>query len=438
MTATISLVVQHAWLGGDELASDVQITIEDGRISRISTGETHGGGRRLAGVALPGLVNTHSHAFHRLLRGLTHDEGGDFWAWRSRMYEAATTLSPERYEEVAGAVFVEMALAGITTVGEFHYLHHQPDGTPYQDPNEMAHALIRASRRAGIRIGLLDACYLAGGLSGEPLDTSQLRFSDGSAENWLRRVDALRLSYTDDEDVTVGLAPHSVRAVPEGDLRHLAANVPDGSPIHIHLSEQPAENEATLSAHGVTPTGLLADIGLLGDQTTVVHATHVTEKDIATLARSDTGVCYCPTTERDLADGIGPTGAYRDAGLRIAVGSDSHAMIDLFEEMRGVELHERLRSGRRGTFTAPELAEIATANGARALGFDGGRLEAGAPADIIIVSKESPRSAGPGGDLGSVVFSATAADVTHVMVAGKWVVEGGHHPEWESVRTALG
>ncbi len=438
MTGTRSLLVQHAWLGGDELASDVHIAIEDGRISHISPGASHTGGARLPGVAIPGMVNTHSHAFHRLLRGRANDMGGDFWVWRQQMYDAAATLAPGRYEEVASAVFVEMAMAGITSVGEFHYLHHQPGGKPYPDANEMAHALIRAARRAGIRICLLDAGYLVGGLSGEPLETSQLRFSDGTSESWLERFQSLRASYADDDDVVVGLAPHSVRAVPERDLRSLAAELPDATPVHIHLSEQPAENEATMSAHGVTPTGLLKEVGLLGPNTTVIHATHVSEQDIWELSRSDTAVCYCATTERDLADGIGPAGPFREAGLKIAVGSDSHAMIDLFEELRGVEMHERLRSGKRGTFEPAELAGMATANGARALGFDAGRLEPGAPADITIVSLDSPRTSGTGKELGSLVFSATAADVTHVMVAGRWVVEGGHHPQWESVRTALG
>ncbi len=438
MTEASSLHFERAWLGGDELVADVRISVADGKISEITVGVTAGLSRRFAGVALPGLVNTHSHAFHRRLRGRTHDAGGDFWTWRDRMYEIAATLTPEVYEEIASAVFVEMVLAGITTVGEFHYLHHQPDGKPYEDPNEMGHALIRAARRAGIRICLLDSCYLAGGISGEPLDPVQVRFGDGDAESWLDRVTALRDKYASDNDVVIGYAPHSIRAVPESELRHLAVEMPGGSPVHTHLSEQPAENEACLAAYGMTPTQYLANIGILGEDTTAVHATHVTEEDIDVLAGSGTGVCYCPSTERDLGDGIGPTGAYRDAGLNISVGSDSHAVIDLFEEARGVELHERLRSGTRGTFPAAELADIATLNGARALGFEGGLLEVGAPADIAVVSLETPRTAGAGDRLGSIIFAASAADVTDVMVAGDWIVRGAHHPQWEAVKPALG
>ena len=433
----VSLLLQRAWLGGDRLVSDVHIVVSDGRISELTT-EATGRGRRVPGVALPGLVNTHSHAFHRLLRGQTQDAGGDFWVWRDRMYEAAATLSPESYETVATAVFVEMALAGVTTVGEFHYLHHQPGGSPYAEPNEMAHALVRAARRAGIRICLLDACYLAGGLSGEPLDPVQQRFSDGSAEAWLQRADALRHAYAAADDVNVGLAPHSVRAVPETELRRIASNLPASWPIHIHLSEQPAENEACLAAHGATPTELLAEHGLLGEKTTAIHATHVNERDIDLLAATGTGICYCATTERDLADGIGPSGDFRDAGLEISVGTDSHASIDIFEETRGVEMHERLRSGRRGSFPVDELAGIATVNGARALGFEVGTLEVGAVADLTVVSLETPRTTGTGDELGGVVFSATAADVTDVMVGGKWIVEGGQHPMWDPLRPALG
>ena len=434
----MSLLLQRAWLGGDRLATDVHVVISNGRISALTTDARDASGRRIPGVALPGLVNTHSHAFHRLLRGQTHERGGDFWVWRDRMYEAAASLTPESYEALATAVFVEMAMAGITTVGEFHYLHHQPGGSPYEEPNEMAHALVRAARRAGIRICLLDACYLAGGLSGEQLDPVQQRFSDGSAESWIQRAHALGENFAHANDVRVGLAPHSVRAVPVTELRRLAADLRIGSPIHIHVSEQPAENEACLAAHGVTPTGLLAEVGLLGENTTAIHATHLTERDIGLLAGSGTGVCYCATTERDLADGIGPSGDFREQGVEISVGTDSHASIDLFEETRGVEMHERLRSGKRGRFSPSELGRIATLNGRRALGFDGGAIEVGAVADMTIVSLDTPRTAGTGHELGGILFSATAADVTDVMVDGKWIVEGGHHPQWDSLRPLLG
>lgn len=429
-------LAQQAWLGGESLDRDVLIEVEDGVITSIVTDAGSQKGTRLAGVTMPGLVNAHSHAFHRLLRGHTHRQGGDFWVWRDLMYEVASELTPESYEEVATAVFVEMALAGITTVGEFHYLHHQPGGDPYQDPNEMGHALIRAARRAGIRIGLLDAGYLTAGFADERLHPVQQRFSDGSAGGWLDRFTDLADAYRDAEDVRVGLAPHSVRAMPESDLARLAEQRPSGARVHIHVSEQPAENEACMEATGLTPVGLLDRVGLLGPDTTAIHATHVTSEDIATLGESRTGVCYCATTERDLADGIGPSAGLHRAGSPLSVGSDSHAVVDLFEEARGVELHERLHSHERGVFAPADLLEAATINGSMALGFDGGLTE-GAPADFIVVSGETPRTAGLGEQVAGIVYAATAGDVTDVIVGGKRVVSGGHHPQWETARRAL-
>jgi hypothetical protein len=250
-------VCDHAWLGGPDLSANVAIECRDGTITSITVGGSRPtGAERLRGVVLPGLVNAHSHAFHRLLRGRTHRQGGDFWLWRDRMYQAAAMLTPESYERLATAVFVEMAMAGITSVGEFHYLHHEADGAPYQDANEMGHAMVRAARAAGLRLGLLDAGYFAAGLDGRPLDPVQERFHDPSPSAWLDRVDDLRGRYDPDRDVVVGLAPHSVRAVPESALREVAERRP-GSVVHIHLSEQPAENAACLDATGATPTGLL-------------------------------------------------------------------------------------------------------------------------------------------------------------------------------------
>ena len=432
-----AILVQRAWLGGESLADNVRIEIEGGIISSIEAGSDSEDVRSIPGVGLPGLVNAHSHAFHRFLRGRTHGQGGDFWAWRDRMYETVADLTPDSYEDLATAVYTEMALAGITAVGEFHYVHHQKGGQPYEDANEMGHALVRAARRAGIRIALLDAGYLTSGFGGEPLNPVQERFSDGSASRWIERVADLRATYDDAPDVRIGFAPHSVRAVPESDLEALREADIAAMPLHIHLSEQPAENQACLEQTGVTPTGLLDRVGLLGEATTAVHATHVNTEDISRLGATGTGVCYCATTERDLADGIGPSVDLRDSGSPLCVGSDSHAMIDLFEEARGVELHERLRSGRRGLFAPAELVAIATSNGARALGFEAGHLEVGRPADITIVSSETPRTQTSGNDVGAILFSATAADVTDVIVGGTQIVSGGHHTEWEKARRAL-
>lgn len=398
-----------------------------------------GAGERLPGIVLPGLVNAHSHAFHRLLRGRTHRQGGDFWLWRERMYEIAATLTPETYERLATAVFVEMALSGITAVGEFHYLHHQPGGIPYRDRNEMGHALIRAARTAGIRISLLDAGYFTAGFDDRPLHPVQTRFRDDGVASWLERVTDLADAYQGSGDVAVGLAPHSVRAVAPADLALLSDHWQGVTPLHIHVSEQPAENRECLEATGLTPVGLLARNGLLRSATTLVHATHLTDHDVASIADSGAAVCYCATTERDLADGIGPVLELTEAGTPLCVGSDSHAVIDLFEEIRGVELHARLATGRRGLLGSPDLLAAGTGHGSVSLGLRPAGLAPGALADFIVVDPSSPRLAGLGKapDLDQVLFAATAADVSDVFVAGRPVVSGRAHPEWEEARRTL-
>lgn len=430
-------IADAAWLGGEVFARDVLLEVSGGRFTAVEPSSGAGDAEHLAGIALPGLVNTHSHAFHRLLRGRTHRQGGDFWSWRDRMYEAAVSLDPAGYEEVATAVFVEMALAGITTVGEFHYLHHKIGGLPYRDPNEMGHAVVRAARRAGIRVGLLDSGYFSAGFDRPALHPVQERFSDRNATAWLARVSELVDAYRDADDVRVGVAPHSVRAVPVGDLEVLSELRDPGMRLHIHVSEQPAENLACLDAHGVTPVGLLGRTGLLGPQTTVIHATHLTEDDIGALGSTGTGVCLCPTTERDLADGIGPFRALHAAGSPLSLGSDSQAVIDIFEEARGVELHHRLEAGRRGGFGPAALLAAATTHGSEALGFGSSELRVGDRADFLVLGNRSPRLAGLPARAEAVVFAATSADVREVFVGGHRIVSRGMHPEWKRARRTL-
>ena len=417
-------VVEQAWLG-DDVVGPVTLAAIGGRFTDVSLGATDGV-PVLAGCAVPGFVNAHSHAFHRLLRGRTHAAGGDFWTWRDRMYEAAERLDPDLYEEVATAVFVEMVIAGFTTVGEFHYLHHGPGGEPYSDPNAMGEALISAARRAGIRIALLDAGYFGGSVQDSHLDPVQARFSDGSVSAWIDRAGDLAKAHADDPDVVIGLAPHSVRAVPAEALAVLAARRPEG-PLHIHVSEQPAENEACVAAHGCTPTELLDRHGLLGPATTAVHATHLSENDVQLLGATGTVVCACPTTEQDLADGLGPFREIASAGSPLSVGTDSHASIDPFVEMRGIEMHARIRSGSRGHFSGPELLAAATTSGAASLGFSDAGITVGAPADFSVVDTSGIRLAPFSGTVDEIVFGATAADVHHVVVGGRTIVEGGRH-----------
>ncbi|MEE1620029.1 formimidoylglutamate deiminase [Zafaria sp. Z1313] len=382
-------------------------------------------------VRVPGPVNAHSHAFHRILRGRTHlgaaGGAGDFWTWREQMYGAASHLGPREYGRLATAVFAEMAVTGWTAVGEFHYVHHRADGTPYPD-HDMERALARAAIAAGIRLVLLDTCYLDGGLAADgtvlPLDPVQRRFSDGSAGAWLARRRGLAAALAEEDAgrglVTLGAAIHSVRAVPPAALAEIAAGLaaePD-APLHVHLSEQPAENAACRAAYGMSPTRLLAEHGLLTGRLSAVHATHLDDEDIALLGAAGASIVMCPTTEADLADGIGPARELADAGAVIALGTDQHAVVDPFLEQRALEHGERLRSGIRGRFSPSGLADAARAGGLRSLGLPEND-------DHLLVDAASTRTAGS--RPGQLMLSATSADVARVVVNGTVVAEHGRH-----------
>jgi formiminoglutamate deiminase len=415
---------ERAWLDAGPVPR-VRVVIADGRIADVETGvDAAPGDERLAGLVLPGFANAHSHAFHRALRGRTHDGGGTFWTWRERMYAAAARLDPDTYLALARAAYAEMALAGVTCVGEFHYLHHGPGGTPYTDPNAMGHALVRAAADAGIRLTLLDTCYLAGGLDASghaPLDAVQVRFGDGDAAAWSARVADL----PELDHVRVGAAVHSVRAVPADQLPDVV-RAAGGRPLHVHLSEQRAENAACEAFYGRTPTALLAEHGVLGPATTAVHATHLSDTDVALLGGSGTSVCACPSTEADLADGIGPFRALRAAGSPLAVGSDQHAVVDPLAEARLVESHERLASGERGRLAPAALVDALTVDGHRSLGWpDAGRLAPGQRADLVAVALDSPRTAGAAPE--QIVMAASAEDVRTVVVDGRIVVRDRQH-----------
>lgn len=435
MTSTYWL--EHAWLG-THVEPGVAVDVADGRITAVrqDVGSPPSGAEVLRGLTLPGLANAHSHAFHRALRGTVQVGSGTFWTWREVMYGVADRLTPETYHALARAVYAEMALAGITAVGEFHYLHHAPGGTPYSDPNAMGEALVEAAAEAGIRITLLDTAYLSSGF-GQPPNQHQLRFSDGSAEAWAERCSLLK----ERDHLRIGAAVHSVRAVPAGQLATVARWAEERrAPLHVHLSEQTAENDACREAHGCTPAQLLAEHGVLGPRTTGVHNTHLTEEDIALIGSTSTGTCMCPTTERDLADGIGPAAALQRAGSPLSLGSDSHAVIDLLEEARAMELNERLRTRTRGHWTAAALLRAASADGHAALGWDdAGTLEPGMLADFTTVALDSVRTAGPLPRLGAeaAVFAATAADVRHTVVGGRHVVRDGAHTLVPDVPQAL-
>ncbi|MER6225712.1 formimidoylglutamate deiminase [Streptomyces sp900105755] len=437
VTTRTTYWLEYAWLDTN-VEPGVAVEVADGRITAVRTEVPvpPPGAEVLRGLTLPGLANAHSHAFHRALRGTVQVGSGTFWTWRELMYSFADRLTPETYHALARAVYAEMALAGVSCVGEFHYVHHAPGGTPYADPNAMGEALIAAAADAGIRITLLDTAYLSSGF-GEPPNAHQLRFSDGSAEAWAERCSVLK----ERDHARIGAAIHSVRAVPAGQLATVAGWAEERrAPLHVHLSEQTAENDACLAAHGRTPTRLLADHGVLGPRTTGVHNTHLTDEDVALLGGSGTGTCMCPTTERDLADGIGPAVALQRAGSPLSLGSDSHAVIDLLEEARAMELNERLRTRTRGHWTAAALLRAASADGHAALGWDdAGAVETGMRADLTTIALDSVRTAGPLPRLGAetAVFAATAADVRHTVVGGRHVVRDGAHTLVPDVPQAL-
>lgn len=334
------------------------------------------------------------------------------------MYRIANQLEPQTYLDLATAVFAEMVLAGYTVVGEFHYLHRRPAGEPYDPPTAMEDAVVEAARRAGIRLTLLDALYLDGGI-GEPLSPDQRRFSDGSVENWVTRRDAVKVGPL----ARRGAAIHSVRAV-SPELFPQVRDATRALVVHAHVSEQPAENAAAQTAYGRTPTELFAAGGLLDDRFTAVHGTHLTDRDISLLERGASFVCFCPTTERDLADGIGRAGELHDR-VPLSLGSDQNAVIDPFEEIRGLEMNERLRSGRRGTLSPPDLLTAASRAGYRSLGWNGGEIAVGTVCDLVTIELRSPRTAGV--DPGQAWFAATSADVTTVIVGGVTRVRAGRH-----------
>ena len=429
---------------------------------------------RLANRALlPGMVNAHSHAFQRVLRGRTEYRTGDrdsFWTWREMMYSAATRLTPEDVYDASRMAFLEMALSGITAVGEFHYLHHAPDGTAYDDPNLLAKEVVRAAGDVGLRIALLRVAYVRSGFRSEP-NPKQARFIEADVESYLKNLESLVSSVRSphpgersggatskggtlpDGRISamswVGVAPHSVRAVPLEYLRAVIGHANEADlKVHMHVAEQPAEVSACVEEYGRTPIALLETEGLLSERFTAVHAIHVTPKAMPAIAKTGAMVCACPTTERNLGDGVVPADEYLKHGVPICLGTDSHAQIDPFEEARELEYHLRLQkmeravldrgsqvSGLRSQDLAAQLFECATINGANSIGAPNGALEVGKPADFFTVDLNDPSIAGASPDdlLSSIVFSASRAAVREVIVGGKPIVSDGQHLIQEEV-----
>jgi formimidoylglutamate deiminase len=345
---------------------------------------------------IPAMANAHSHAFQLDLRGIGErmsaaGAGDDFWSWRTEMYRLASTHTPESMREVGARVYGQMAAAGYGAVGEFHYVHHQPDGTPYPEPNAMAIALAQAARAAGLEITLLPAAYHRGG-PGVPPTAGQARFCDPSVEAFLERVDALREWAAGVEGVSAGVAAHSTRAVPAEWLTAIARYADErGLVRHVHASEQRREVAEIDHEHGCSPIELLARTGFLGPRTSVVHAIHVSEGDVALLASSQSIVVTCPTTEGNLGDGFLPALRYRDAGVRLAIGTDEQVRIDPFEELREMETLARREGQTRFALLAAAGGDLwgqMVANGRASLGLPA------APAGELELDLDHPDLAG--------------------------------------------
>ena len=378
----------------------------------------------LDGVALlPGFVNAHSHVFQRALRGHTHrplSKQDSFWTWRRAMYAESQKLDPEVIYAHALKTYREMLAAGYTSVGEFHYVHHQLDGQPYADPNVMSEAVIQAGKEAGIRVVLLMTAYAQSGFN-RPPEEEQRRFCDASIDAYLDRVETLRLN-----GELIGVAPHSVRAVPEDWFRAIAEySQANQLPLHVHADEQKAEIEQCLAMHDCTPIEFLEHSGVLGPLTTIIHATHANDTEIALLAQHGCTVCVCPTTEGDLGDGIAPYAQLLEANIPLSIGSDSNTRLDPIEELRWAEYSARMRYHRRRVLIADELSspgslllDYGTRCGANSLGLDSGAIVPGMAADFIAVDIYHPSLAGWNTeDFLDVLFFGASADV----IVGTWV-----------------
>ncbi len=398
---------------------------------------------------LPGLINAHSHAFQRVIRGRTEyrttESKDSFWTWREMMYSAAARLTPEDVYDASRMAFLEMALSGITAVGEFHYLHQTPDGQPYNDPNLIAKEVVRAARDVGLRIALLRVAYARSGYETEA-NPQQRRFIEDDPETYLKNLERLIKDLGDSDSSWAGLAPHSVRAVP---LEYLRTVIEFGNRnkllVHMHVAEQPAEVSACIAEYRRSPVALLATEGLLSDRFTAVHAIHVSAKGVAMMNSARAIVCACPTTERNLGDGVVPADLYFEHEVRVSLGTDSHVEIDLLEDARELEYHLRLQKTARVVLSsetdqtksalAARLFECATTHGAASIGSSGGVLETGQAADFFTVDLDDPSIAGASEDdlLSSIVFSLSRTAVKDVVVGGKPIVVDGKHPQQEEI-----
>ncbi len=404
---------------------------------------------------LPGMPNLHSHAFQRAMAGLAERRGrtdDSFWSWRETMYAFAAAVGPEELKAIAAQLYVEMLKAGYTHVCEFHYLHQRPDGSPYAPDEAMSLALVEAAQEAGIGMTLLPVLYMSGGFDGRALSSRQRRFGH-TVDGYLRLLERLRTCQA--ASLRVGVALHSLRAVPESALQAVLSAVEamdagdranDGQalpmPIHIHIAEQLGEVQDCLALRGARPVEWLLDHAPVDARWCLVHATHLTETELGRLARSGAVAGLCPTTEANLGDGLFPLGAYLDAHGALGIGSDSHISVSPVEELRWLEYGQRLVTHHRniaareqGASVGATLWDAALRGGAQAAGAPLGRLDPGARADLIVLDERAPQLAARDelSVLDSFLFAGNAPLVRDVMCGGRWVVRDFHHPDEEAI-----
>lgn len=401
---------------------------------------------------LPGLANAHSHTFQRLFRGRAEGRaaGGDtFWTWREQMYRAAAFVSPEDLYHVARATFLEMAGAGITVVGEFHYLHRDPQGCVYSDANLLSRQVIAAAQSVGLRICLLRSAYFRAGFE-RPPHPGQSRFYE-TPEEYLRNLVDLEQDFASADEVTVGTAPHSIRAVPLPELKQISqyAQARPKFPLHMHISEQIGENAACVSEYGTTPVTLASEHGILSPQATLIHAIHLTPAEFESVAVSGATICSCPTTERNLGDGIFPADTASRLGIPVAFGTDSQAQIDILEDARQLEYHLRLRDRQRAILDGSartdwaskdpigaSLLRSVSSNGYAALGLNGGTLAIGQPADFFTVDLNDLSILGVDAESlpAQAIFALAKSAVRDVAVQGRLILRDGHHAHEAEIR----
>lgn len=429
--------------GAKGWAHDAQFAVDAGQIAPIDSRQRHEDAERVGRYALPGMPNLHSHAFQRAMAGLAEKQtnpSDSFWTWRETMYAFAGRVGPDDLRAIAAQLYVEMLKAGYTHVCEFHYLHHQPDGKPYADPAAMSLALIEAAQEAGIGLTLLPTLYMTGGFDGRALSERQRRFGF-DVDGYLALLQ--KLVKMENATLHVGVALHSLRAVPERAMREvLAAELTRAMPIHIHIAEQIGEVQDCLALRNARPVEWLLDNLPIDARWCLVHGTHMTAQETQRLAQSGAVAGLCPTTEANLGDGLFPLKAYLDDGGALGIGSDSHISVSPVEELRWLEYGQRLATRHRNIAVSATnhsvgetLFAAALRGGAQAAGIAIGAVESSTRADLVVLDEDSPQLAARSEEnlLDSLVFSGNANLVRHVMASGAWVVRDFHHRDEERI-----